>query len=393
MGTGRHRLTATAIRAAKPGTYQDGAGLMLLKREEGGSWVWRYQRDGRRRDMGLGRWPDLSLAEARKARDRWAEVLASGRDPIAEREREKAEALAAEAQADPTLAEAVDEAFAAIAVTLRDGGARGRWRSPLDTHVLPKLGSRRLSTLGAADLVDALRPIWRTRHPTAEKAVQRLGIVWRRQSLAGHVADAMMVDRARLLLGEVRHVAEPIRATPWQEVPALYARLGLATTHLCLRLAILTATRSDAARGLRFSEVSGDVWTVPPERVKAREGKARPFRVPLVAEALEVLARAQEVTAGDVAFASITGRPVTTRGLEKALDDLGEPGRPHGFRTSFRTWAQDHPHLCSWEVAETALGHAVGGQVERSYARSDLLDQRRAAMEAWAAWVTTPPAA
>lgn len=338
--------------------------------------------------MGLGSWPDLTLAAARASRDRWAAVLAQGIDPIAERERIREAERAAASKVEPTLAEAVDEVFAAIQPTLRDGGDRGRWRSPLDRHVLPKIGTVRLSRLTAADLRDCLKPIWRTKHPTAEKAAQRLGIVFKRGRLMGYVCDPFTVEQARHMLGEVRHQVQHIIATPWQAIPALYARLdNKGPAHLCLRLLILTAVRSDAGRGLRFDEVDGDVWTVPSERMKGVEGAVRDFRVPMTPAALAVLAEAQEAAEGPLAFASSTGNPVTTRGLEKSLDHLGEAGRPHGFRSSFKDWTRATGGA-TWEVAETQLAHKVGGVVERAYARDDLLDQRREAMVRWAAFVT-----
>lgn len=390
-GRTRHRLTATALKAAGPGRHQDGAGLFLEKSEKAASWVYRYSLHGRRREMGLGSWPDLSLAEARKARDRWAETLARGLDPIVERERMREEERRAAAKAEPTLAEAVARVHEAIAPTLRDGGERGRWLSPLTTHVLPVLGARRLSTIHAEDVRDALKPIWRTKAPTAEKAIQRLGIVFRRGKRMKLPCDPTTVEEAREMLGEVRHEAEHIPATPWQDVPTLYARLcNKGPSHLCLRLLILTAVRSTPARLLRFGEVEGDVWTIPEANMKGRAGAVGDFRVPLSAPALDVLREAQEAAEGDLAFAGARGGAVTSRGLEKALDALGEPGRPHGFRTSFRTWVQD-TGACSWEVAETALAHKVGGKVERSYSRSDLLDQRREVMAAWGAFVTCAP--
>lgn len=386
-GRTRHRLTATALKAAGPGRHQDGAGLFLEKSETAASWVYRYSLHGRRREMGLGPWPELSLAEARKARDRWAAVLASGLDPIVERERQREEERRAAAKAEPTLADAVEQVYEAIRPTLRDGGERGRWLSPLATHVLPALGERRLSTIHAEDVRDALKPIWRTKHPTADKAIQRLGIVLRRGKRMKLPCDPSIIEEAREMLGEWRHVAKHIPATPWQDVPALYARLRLSNAHLCLRLIILTAVRSDAARGLRFEEIDGDVWTVPAERMKGTEGRVTDFRVPLSPPALDVVRLAGEAAEGSLAFASRTGNPVTTRGLEKALDDLGEAGRPHGFRSSFKDWTRD-TGACSWEVSETCLAHKVGNDVERSYARSDLLDQRREAMVKWAAFVT-----
>lgn len=389
-GRSRHKLSVTAIKAAEPGRLQDGAGLILERSDSGGSWVYRYSIAGRRREMGLGSWPDLSLAEARKARDRWASVLAEGVDPIPERERLRDLERQAASREDPTLADAIARAFDAIRPTLRDGGERGRWLSPLRTHVEPALGARRVSTLRAEDVRDLLKPLWRTKAPTAEKAIQRLGIVLRRGKLMGWPCDPFLVEQARNMLGEHVHVTRSIPATPWAAIPALYARLGRGRAHLCLRLLILTAVRSTPARLLEFDEIDGDVWTVPASKMKGRERATEDFRVPMSDEALEVVRLAGEAAEGSLAFAGPMGGAISSRALEKTLDDLGEAGRPHGFRTSFRTWVQD-TNACSYDVAETALAHRVGGKVERSYARSDMLEQRREVMARWAAFVTGGP--
>jgi integrase len=149
---------------------------------------------------------------------------------------------------------------------------------------------------------------------------------------------------------------------------------------------ILTAVRMDAARGARPAEFDGDVWTIPADRIKGREGRVSDFRVPLSDEAQRVVERMTEFGQPYLFQSPFTPRPVTDAAVEKALREMGEAGRPHGLRTSFRTWCQDHG--ISYDVAEAALGHVVGGRVERAYARSDLLDRRRPVMNAWAAHVT-----
>jgi hypothetical protein len=138
---------------------------MLLKTATGGSWVWRFQRHGRRRDMGLGSWPDLSLAQARAARDRWAAILETGLDPIAERERIREAERAEASRQDPTLAEVAERVHAKVSETHRDGGARTPWLGPLRNHILPTLGGRPLSGITAQDLSATLRPIWRPSRP------------------------------------------------------------------------------------------------------------------------------------------------------------------------------------------------------------------------------------
>lgn len=391
VGRERHRLTAAGVKAAREGTLHDGGGLMLHKAEAGsGRWVWRYQLGGRRRDMGLGSWPTVPLAQARRVRDEWAEVLAAGRDPVAERDARRAAARLEAQRDDPTLREAAERTLEALAPTLKEGGERGRWMSPLAVHVLPKLGARRVSSLTERDVEDVLRPLWQAKPETAKKVRQRLRLILTRGRLSGWPCDPLVVDRAALRLGEVHHVGTPIAATPWQDVPALYARLSRPlVSHAALRLALLTVVRLDAVRGIRATEIAGDVWTVPVARVKGRVGKVEAFRVPLPPPALALVAELAETATGDLLLTGPRGGAVSDRAMELALDDLGEAGRPHGFRTAFRTWAQD-TRLVPWDVAETALGHRFAGKVERSYARSDLLEQRREAMALWSEHVLRP---
>ena len=384
----RHKLTALKIKAAEPGKLEDGGGLRLLKKsDDAGSWVYRYSHLGRRREMGIGPWPSLSLAEARKARDRWASELAAGRDPLAIRKAKRDEERAARARRDPTFAEAAQIVLDARAATLRGGGARGRWLSPLTLHVIPRIGRRPMSQITPEDVRDAIKPIWRKKHPTALKAIERTRIVFAECKLMGLTCDPFTVDAARRQLGTVAHRPEPTPSTPWQDMPALYARLdtGL-VAHDCLRWTMLTLVRIDGCRRATAGEISGDVWTVPADRVKGREGMVTDFRVPLAPVAVDLAATCAEMH-GDVLFPGHRGRPISDRALEKALDTLGETGRPHGFRASFRTWAEDTG--VSWELAETILGHTIKGKVERAYARSDLLERRRPVMEAWAAHITT----
>lgn len=388
MGRETNRLTVVRIKAARAGRLEDGGGLRLDRGEARGKWVYRYTVAGTRREMGLGAWPEVSLAEARRERDRWAAVLRGGKDPISERRRALEETRRQLDQADPTLAEATTTAFDARKSTLRGAGERGRWLSPLNVHILPSLGRRRISTIHQGDIREALRPIWTSKSATAEKAAQRLRIVLAHAKLCGCQADPAMVDTAIAILGTLHRDIEHIEATPWERIPDLYRRLdGRGASRAALRLMILTAVRSHGVRGARIEEIKGDVWTVPAERIKGSARTVQDFRVPLSAEALRVIERAAETSRDGYLFPSYRKGHISSTAIASVLNNLGEPGRPHGLRTSFRTWVQD-AQAATYDVAETALGHLVGGKVERSYARSDLLDQRRALMAAWAEYVT-----
>ena len=380
-------LTAVGIKKAGDGKHEDGGGLRLVKRGVTGSWVFRFSIYGKRKEMGLGSWPTVTLADARKIRDQWAAEVRQGRDPISIRQAQRdAESLAAQ-RADPTFADLTDVVFEARKATLRGDGTRGRWRSPLDNHIIPKIGRKPISKISVRDIQDALAPIWHKSPTVAEKAFNRTRMIFSKGKLMGHDCDPFTVEAAREVLGAVDYTPTPIPATRWQDIPALYAKLQTGgDVAQCLRWIILTLVRSDAARGAHISEISDGIWTVPADRVKGQRNKVQEFRVPLSLEAQEVLEQQSQIHDGLI-FTGPRGRPVTSRGMEKHLDNLGEAGRPHGFRTSFRTWVQD-TDSCSYEVAETVLGHAIHNRVAKSYARSDLLDRRRIVLDAWAQFVT-----
>lgn len=152
-----------------------------------------------------------------------------------------------------------------------------------------------------------------------------------------------------------------------------------------------TSREAGAARGARFSEISGRVWTVPKERVKSTLRAAAEFRVPLSAQAMSVVDRARETSGdpdGGLIFPGQSSGEITQNALLNVLNDMGEAGRPHGFRTSFRTWVQDTLDGSHDLAAEAALGHVIGGTVRRAYARSDMLDARAVLMQRWADYVT-----
>ncbi|SFF07316.1 Phage integrase family protein [Sulfitobacter brevis] len=339
--------------------------------------------------MGLGAMPDVSLADARRSRAQWAAVLLNGLDPITGRQKIKDAEADAASQHDPTYAEMAEVTFEARKARLRNDGARLRWFSPILLHVIPKIGHIRVSALHQRDIHNALAPIWRTKHETADKALYRTKMVITHARLIGHDVDPFICDAARHMLGYHDHIETPIAATAWEDVPRLYEVLSRKPypSHLALRWTILTATRGHSTRGAMFSEIDGDVWTVPAERMKGLKGRVQPFRVPLSDAAMDVLAECKANARGDYLFPSPRVKYVSVQALTKVLNNMGEAGRPHGFRTSFRTWVQD-TNAATYDVTETSLAHIIGNKVERSYARSDLLDQRRILMQKWAGYVT-----
>lgn len=264
--------------------------------------------------------------------------------------------------------------------------------------MIPKIGRKPGSELTRHDLHAVLKPIWRTKYPTALKAWRRTRIVLTSAKKMGYPVDPVIAEEALEMLGEVDHRPTHIAAADWRHMPRIWAGLGEGQGAACCRWIMLTLVRMEAARGARVSEIDFDekVWTVPADRIKGRKNKAREFRVPLPGICLEMARARQEIGLDLMFFGRRADRPITNVAVEKALKaarlpDLNPPierGTPHGFRTSFRTWVQD-TEACSWEVAETVLGHVIGGTVERAYARSDLLEQRRRVMEDWVRFVTS----
>src|SRR6056297_3127906 len=376
-----HRLSALTIKAAEPGKYNDGSGLWLHKRSEhSGKWFLRISVHGRRREMGLGGWPEVSLKEARQEAEKWRSVSRQGEDPIKVRERQKREAM----RNLHCLADIARDAFESRKAELKDDGKAGRWMSPLELHVLPTLGGVPVAEINQIDIRDTLKPIWDKKADTARKAMNRLSICLRHAAALGLDVDLQATDKARALLGKQRHTAKNIPALPWQEVPAFYQSLdGESITELALRLLILTAVRSYPLRFLHESQIEGDVWTIPAEAMKGRVGATSDFRVPLSREALAVIVEARPFARDGFLFPGVKRGVISDMTMSQFMARRGMKERPHGFRSSFRDWvaeATTTPH----DVAETAMGHKVGGAVERAYRRTDLLEQRRELMERWA---------
>ncbi|WP_170971903.1 site-specific integrase [Rhodobacter sp. SY28-1] len=380
-----NRLSAAKVRSCQTGKYADGGGLWLYKREDGGAqWVLRVTIHGRRREMGLGALTDVSLKEAREAADKWRATVRENKDPIKERERLRREA----ARNMHLLKDIAVDAFESRKAELKGDGANGRWFSPLELHVLPKLGKIPVAEIDQNDIRDVLAPIWHTKAETARKAINRLGICLKHGAALGLDVDLQAIAKAVALLGRQRHKPENIPALHWREVPEFYGTLSDGTpAHLALRLVILTGMRPGPVRNMHLAQIEDDVWTVAGEGMKGRRDSTPDFRVPLSTEALSVIDQAKRLARDGVMFPSVRNGVLSDATMARLMERRGMKARPHGFRSSLRTWlaeATDVPR----DIAETCLGHTVGSAVERAYRRTDFLEQRRIIMERWALHVT-----
>jgi integrase len=376
------KLSALFVKSAPPGKYEDGNGLRLVKREDGGGqWVLRYTIHERRREMGLGGLTSLSLKDARELASECRTLVVRGIDPIEHRRRERLKAV----RDRYLLRDVALDAFESRKADLKGDGKAGRWFSPLELHILPKLGKMPVAEITQVHIRDALEPIWQSKASTADKAADRLKIVFDHAAALGLDVDLMAVAKARKLLGRQRHEVTSIPSLPWREVPAFYATLSEPTiAHLALRLLILTGLRSRSVRYARLDEIEGDVWTVPAENMKARVGAAKDFRVPLSTEAGRTIDLARRYARDGYLFPSLRKGVISDATMSRMMERRGMEARPHGFRSSLRTWLAeetDAPH----EVAEAVLAHVSDSKVVRTYRQTDYLEQRRELLERWAA--------
>ena len=373
----RHVLTALAVKNAQPGDkLSDGGGLRLdVDRSGNASWIFRFTSPatGGERFMGLGSLHDVTLAKARHAADDARELLRNGRDPIEARRGAVAAAKVAEHRA-VTFQAYAERYVATHEQAWKNAKHRQQWRNSLRDYVYPAIGHMPIADVTTEDVRSLLAPIWLVKRETAARIRGRLEMIF---GAAIH-GDKIRTAENPALLATIRHTLPAQRrmatrqhfaALPWQEMPKFFARLSgdLSEASRHLRWIILTAARFNASVP-HEGEIHGDVWSIPGARMKT--GKA--FTIPLASQALALL---PIVGVSDTSLTTCIRRHTAT------------PATTHGFRSTFRDWcgdASDFPR----ELAEMALGHAFGDEVERAYRRGSALEKRRALMAAWAAFVT-----
>lgn len=382
-----NRLSAVNLNSLPTGKYNDGQGLWLNKRTDGGAqWFLRVTVFGRRREMGLGPYPDVKLKEARETAADARKLVREGKDPIVEREKRRLAGM----QSLHLFRDIAKDAFESRKAELKGDGKAGRWFSPLELHVLPKLGRVPVVEIDQIKIRDALKPIWHDKAETARKALNRVAIALRHASNLGLDVDIQAAEKARGLLGKQRHEVKHVPALPWQDVPAFYATLNDGSiTHLALRFLILTGMRSKAVRFAHIDQFERNVWTVPATNMKGRKGQVTDFRVPLSSEAQAVFHEALPLSRDGYLFPSVRKGVISDATMARFMERKGMEARPHGFRTSLRTWLAEETDA-SWELAEMCLAHQVGNKVARAYVRTDRLDARRGLLEEWARHCENP---
>lgn len=244
-------LSKSSSVSLPPGKHADGQGLWFVKRTQGtGKWFLCLTINGRRREMGLGRWPDVSIAEAREKAEAARRTFREGKDPVFERAKLKCVAKPLTAR------EVIDDCFEARKAELKGEGKNGRWMSPLLVHVIPKIGQYPIEEVDQHVLKQTLAPIWHEKAESAEKALNRIQIALRHPATLGLSVDLQATMKAKALLGKQRRTTTHIPSMPDAEVPSFYKWLKGQTTvsASALRLLILTVSRTTEVRLSAFPE-------------------------------------------------------------------------------------------------------------------------------------------
>ncbi|WP_374407455.1 tyrosine-type recombinase/integrase [Pelagerythrobacter sp.] len=372
------KLSAKSVQHAKPGRHGDGAGLYLLVKPSGAkSWLLRVQKDGKRRDIGLGSIAALSLAEAREKAAELRKHALNGRDPVVERDRDR--------RPTPTFKEATAETHEALKSGWVEKNAAAFLKS-LETYAYPKIGGLRVDTVEASDILSVLTPIWTSKPELARKVRMRIGQVLNfSQSKGWRSTEAP--SRA-VTVGLPRQPAGGnFAAMPYSEVPAFVSKLeaGAPTNgRRALLLLIFTAARPGEVRFARWGQLdlAKRNWNRPPEIMKERRAHTVTLNAPAVS-LIEQIKEASDVKPEALVFPSRRGAPLSNMTMNKVLRDAGLPWDVHGFRSSFCDWAAERMPEIPEPVVEAALAHAVPDKVIRAYKRTKFVEMRRKLLDAW----------
>ena len=393
------------------------SGLMLQITPTGSrSWILRATVGAKRRDIGLGGYPTVTLAEARERAREVKNKIWRGIDPVEERKAERASLVAAQKRA-LTFGEAFEAYAAAKLGELGSDADRTRWRSSIERYALPIIGGAAVGGLTVQDVMRVLEPVWMEKTETASRVRARMEAILSFSTVAGHRAgdnparwkgnlDALLPAPARVRAARNQPAVQVGQVAGWFAV--LRAHGGIAAR--ALEFLVLTAARSGEVRGAVWGEIdwSAGVWTIPAKRMKAE----REHRVPLSAAATAVLDQMRTIgrqtefifpaprdgALSDMSISACMRRMQAAAEAEAEAAGLdvnkagwrdrrsGRPAVPHGIRSTFRDWVGDLTEYPR-ELGEAALAHRVGSDVELAYRRGDGMERRRAMMEEWARFV------
>ena len=362
-------------------------GLHLQINGPAKSWILRATVGVKRRDIGLGGFPAVTLAQARDKARQARESILEGQDPILLRQR-AASALRASQASALTFSEAARLFLDAKSDEWRSPIHRRQWVNTLETHAAPHIGKLLVSDIRQEHVLSVLQPIWKIKTETASRLRGRIEQVLDWATVRGYRQGdnpARWKGHLSMLLPKPGLIAtvEHHEALPFDDVPAFIANLRQRAGNgaRALELLILTAVRSGEVRGATWNEMDIDAatWTIPASRMKAQ----KEHRVPLSRPALQLLNSLPRIEGCDLVFPGNSNKALSDMTLTAIMRRMNAAGVPHGFRSSFRDWAAERTNFPS-QVAEMALAHIIGNKVEAAYRRGELLNKRVLMMTAWA---------
>jgi integrase len=379
----------------KPGRYSDALvmGFHIWVKSNGGKYfIFRYSKEGTSRDISLGSFRNVTIAEARIKAQQARDTLDKGSDPAAEKNASKALKMAQKSEVI-TFSEFALQCVENKRAEWKNQKHASQWIYTLETFAFPVIGNKDLKEISTNDILKILNPIW---HPITNTASRLRGrIEWilasaTAQGLRSGQNPAVWRGHLETILSAPGKIS-PVKhfeALPYRALPAFIENLQSmdSISALALEFIILNASRtSEVTKGLQ-SEVNGDIWIIPAARMKAK----KEHRVPLCSRSLEILAIAKGMTPDSRYLFSRNGRPLSDMALSMLIRRLGEKVTVHGFRSTFRDWASEetnHQH----EVTEMALAHSISNKVEAAYRRKDLLEKRRLLMQDWDYYCCSQP--
>ncbi len=382
-------------RLTEPGFHRVGGvtGLYLQINERGArSWVLRMMVGTKRRELGLGGFPTVGLADARTKARAVREQVENGLDPIAEK-RKKREMLIAE-QRRPTFKKCAEQFMAMKSAEWRNDKHRQQWVNTLNQYAYPTIGDLPVHEISQRHVLTILEPIWTVKTETANRVRGRIENVLDWATAHGErtgVNPARWRGQLDKLLPSPKKIAKVVHhpALPYEQLAEFQRRLNQypSISAKALGFAILTAARSGEVRGATWEEIdfAKRIWTVPADRMKG----GKEHRVPLSRRAIALLKTLPPQKTG-IVFATQKGNALSDMALTMLLRGVWPGITAHGFRSTFRDWAAEQTSFPR-EVCEQALAHALPNQVEAAYRRSDLFDKRRELMDQWAAFCRKKP--
>ena len=396
-----NRLSAmTVAKVSAKGFYPDGGGLSLQVTQGANgprkSWVYRFTSPETRRErfMGLGAYPEISLAAARAKRDEARAIYRERLDPIEERERLRSKAAVAKAKGMN-----FDQCAAAyISANAPSWGARKHridWENSLARYASPILGALPVEAIDVGLVLKVLEPLWQEKPPLANRLRGKIETIlsWAiARQLRSGPNPAQWKANLDHILPAVRKFHQTVhhRALPYRELPQLMERLRVdkSTAARAMMFLILTASRVSEVAQATWSEIDLDarIWTVIPEHMKTK----RFHRVPLVGPAMTILEAVAPPREGLIFPSAKVGHSMTDMTFTAVLERYGANSTTHGLRSSFADWGHETTEFPR-ELVEASLAHAIGDKVEQSYRRSDAIERRRRLMDAWASFVCGEP--